>query len=144
MSFVFQDFEESPLLDEQKIRETLLHYSKRNFLWSQSAAKKMAFTDIRYHPNRPNRSQTFTDMGWTIKKCRIAFSASSRLPTKEFFCNGNYRQNTIFEQNLKTFGQCQNFQNQTFKWPYQLYKSKFMYVESCVYDASKPVRRRRW
>jgi len=24
-------------------------------------------------------------MGWTIKKCRIAFSASSRLPTKEFF-----------------------------------------------------------
>ena len=40
------------------------------------------------------------------------------------FCNRNYRQNTIFQQNLKTFGECQNRQNLTFKWPYQLYKSK--------------------
>ena len=43
---------------------------------------------------------------------------------KKLLCNENYRQNTIFEQNLKTFGECQNCQNLTFKWPYQLYKSK--------------------
>ena len=29
----------------------------------------------------------------------------------DFFCNRNNRQGTIFEQILKTFGQCQNYQN---------------------------------
>ena len=29
----------------------------------------------------------------------------------KFFCNRNYKQNTISEQVLKTFGQCQNCQN---------------------------------
>ena len=32
-----------------------------------------------------------------------------------FFCNENKRQRTISEQILKTFGQCQNCQNLTFK-----------------------------
>ena len=45
------------------------------------------------------------------KKCKLELSASLRLPTIEFFCNGNNSQNTIFEQNLKTFGQYQNCQS---------------------------------
>ena len=42
---------------------------------------------------------------------------------QKFFCIRNYRQSTIFQQILKTFGQCQNCQYSTFEWPYQLYKS---------------------
>ena len=40
-----------------------------------------------------------------------------------FFCHKNYSQSTISEQILETLGQCQNCQNQTFKWLYQLYKA---------------------
>ena len=43
---------------------------------------------------------------------------------QKFFCNRNNRPKTISEQILKTFGQCQNCQYQTFKQPYQLYESK--------------------
>ena len=49
-----------------------------------------------------------------------------------FFCNRNYRQNTISQQILETFGQCQNCQYQTFKWLYQLYKAileKYFFVK---------------
>ena len=41
-----------------------------------------------------------------------------------FFCNRFKRQRTISAQILKAFGQCQNCQYLTFKWPYQLNKSK--------------------
>ena len=48
-----------------------------------------------------------------------------------FFCI-YYRQSTISQQILETFGQCQNCQNQTFKWLYQLYKTmleKYFFVK---------------
>ena len=41
---------------------------------------------------------------------------------KKFFSNINNRQSTIFEQILKTFGQCQNCLYWTFKQPYKPYK----------------------
>ena len=50
---------------------------------------------------------------------------------------------TIFEQNLKTFGECQNRQNLTFKWLYQLYKSKnekkkFFSMSCFIQNSKKP------
>ena len=46
------------------------------------------------------------------------------------FCNKNYRQSTISEQILETFGQSQNCQNKTFKWLYQLKKA---ILEKCFF-----------
>ena len=69
--------------------------------------------------------------GRVIKKFQFVFWASSRMPRiKFFFCNTNYRQSTISEQVLKVFGQGQNCQNSTFKWPYQLYKT---ILEKCFF-----------
>ena len=46
------------------------------------------------------------------------------LEQKSFYSR-KYRQSAISEPILVTFGGCQNCQNQTFNWPYQLYKSKY-------------------
>ena len=81
------------------------------------------FGETLYHLHQSHLSALkCTFIGCPKKKCLLPFSAASIQPTLEiFFCNRNNRQSTIFEQNLETFGQCQNCQNLTFKWPYELY-----------------------
>ena len=59
---------------------------------------------------------------YRVSQKKVSFAIFSSIHTTytgNFFCNRNNRQSTIFEQNLETFGQCQNCQNLTFKWPYQ-------------------------
>ena len=63
------------------VRMTRLSYDIKNLkhgrpLIDSKKREKKARNDLCF---------SVCDMGWTIKKCRIAFSALSRLPTKEIF-----------------------------------------------------------
>ena len=64
---------------------------------------------------RKNKRKTY----WVSQK-KLSFDIFSNIKTTsivDFFCNRNYRQGSISEQILNTFGQCQNCQIQTFEQP---------------------------
>ena len=77
------------------------------------------------------------------KKVSICiFSIIKTTWNKKKICNTNYSQSTISELVLKIFGQCQNCQNTTFEWPYQLYKTileKYFFVKHGWQEIGKTI-----